>query len=119
VQRDNSTLTLQFAIARSEWNCVPPASHSLQKEPWLRHTWMRSETRTQARSESHSEVHGKCNSVRRRRTYRPIETDWQVCFDEVALNKLLLCLMGQLLLTRGVNPTVGLSTTNAARNPTA
>ena len=73
----------------------------LQKEPSLRHTWVRSETRTQARSESHSEVHGKCNRVRRRRAYRPIETDWQVCLDEVSFEQAVVMLDGPAFINQG------------------
>src|SRR5258708_36937300 len=82
-RKRGSTVTLQFAIARSGWNLRSTRFFSLQKEPCLRHTWMRSETRTQVRSESHSEVHGKCNSVGRRRAYRPAETEWQARLDQV------------------------------------
>ena len=74
---------------------------SLQKEPCLRHTWMRSETRTQARSESHSEVHGKCNSVGRRRAYRPAETDWQVCLDEVSFEQAVVMLDRPAFISQG------------------
>ena len=91
----------QLAIARSGWNCAPPASHLLQKEPRLRHAWVRSETRTHARSESHSEVHGKCNSVGRRRSYRPIETDWQVCLDEVSIEQAVVMLDGPAFVNQG------------------
>ena len=82
-------------------NCAPPASHLLQKEPCLRHAWVRSETRTPARSESYSEVHGKCNSVGRRRAYRPIETDWQVCLDEVSFEQAVVMLDGPAFINQG------------------
>src|SRR4030088_612581 len=93
-RKRDSTVTLQFAIARSEWNCVPPASHSLQKEPCLRHTGMRSGTRTPARSERPSSVHSECDGVRRRRAYRPTETDGQVCLDEVSFEQAVVMLDG-------------------------
>jgi hypothetical protein len=48
------------------------------------HTGVHSWTRTPARSERHSEVRSECDGVRRRRVYRPTETDWQVCLDEVS-----------------------------------
>src|ERR1700676_4712676 len=40
-----------------------------------------------ARSESHSEVHIERDGFRHRPAYRPIETDWQVCLNEVSLEK--------------------------------
>jgi hypothetical protein len=42
---------------------------------------------TPARSERHSEVRSECDGVRRRRAYRPIETDWQVRLYEVSLEQ--------------------------------
>jgi hypothetical protein len=36
-----------------------------------------------ARSETQSEVHCERDGVGSRRAYRPTETDWQVCLDEV------------------------------------
>ena len=56
---------------------------------------------TQARSESHSEVHGKCNSVGRRGAYRPIETDWQVCLDEVSFEQAVVMLDGPAFVNQG------------------
>jgi hypothetical protein len=64
-------------------------------------TRMRSETRTQARSERDSEVHGKCNSVGRRRAYRPAETDWQVCLDEVSFEQAVVMLDGPAFINQG------------------
>jgi hypothetical protein len=62
---------------------------------------VRLKTRTHARSESQSEVHGKCNSVGRRRGCRPIETDWQVCLDEVGLEQAVVMLDGPAFINQG------------------
>jgi hypothetical protein len=32
-------------------------------------------------------VQSECDGVGRRRAYRPIETDWQVCLDEVSFEQ--------------------------------
>ena len=47
-------------------------------------------TRTPAGLETQSEVHSECDGVRRRRVYRPIETDWQVCLNEVGFEEAVL-----------------------------
>jgi hypothetical protein len=52
-------------------------------------------------SESHSEVHSECDSVRRRRAYRPIETDWQVCLDEVSFEQAVVMLDGPAFINQG------------------
>jgi hypothetical protein len=58
-------------------------------------------TRTLVRSERYSEVHGKCNSVSRRRAYRPTETDWQVCLDEVSFEQAVVMLDGPAFINQG------------------
>jgi hypothetical protein len=47
-------------------------------------------TRTPAGLETQSEVHSECDGVRRRPAYRPIETDWQVCLNEVSFEEAVL-----------------------------
>jgi hypothetical protein len=58
-------------------------------------------TRTPARSETQSEVHSECDGVRRRRVYRPIETDWQVCLDEVSFEEAVLIPNGPVVVHQG------------------
>ena len=47
-------------------------------------------THPPAHSETQSEVHSECDGVRRRPAYRPIETDWQVCLNEVGFEEAVL-----------------------------
>jgi hypothetical protein len=61
-----------------------PLPFVAKKDPVLQHAGVHSGRAPQARSESHAEVHSECDSVRRRRVCRPIETDGQVCLDEVS-----------------------------------
>jgi hypothetical protein len=67
----------------------------------LRHTGVHSGTRTPARSETHPEVHSECDGVGRRRAYRPIETDWQVCLDEVSFEQAVVMLDGPAFINQG------------------
>ena len=39
-------------------------------------------------------MHRECDGVRRRRAYRPTETDWQVCLDEVGFEQAVVVLDG-------------------------
>jgi hypothetical protein len=73
--------------------------------------------RTPARSETQSEVHSECDGVRRRRVYRPIETDWQVCLNEVSFEEAVLIPNGPAVVHQGVNPQSELFTSNASRAP--
>jgi hypothetical protein len=52
-------------------------------------------------SESHSEVHGECDSVRRRSASRPIETDWQVCLDKVSFEQAVVMFDGPAFINQG------------------
>jgi hypothetical protein len=57
--------------------------------------------RTPARSESHSEVHSECDGVGRGRAYGPIETDWQVCLDEVSFEQAVVMLDRPAFINQG------------------
>jgi hypothetical protein len=46
-------------------------------------------------------VHSECDGVRGRRAYRPAETDWQVCLDEVSFEQAVVMLDGPAFVNQG------------------
>jgi hypothetical protein len=52
-------------------------------------------------SESHSEVHSECDGVGCGRAYRPTESDWQVCLDEVSFEQAVVMLDGPAFVNQG------------------
>jgi hypothetical protein len=58
-------------------------------------------TRTTAHSVSQSEVQSECDGVRRRHSYRPIETDWKVSLKEVSFEEAVLTLDGPAVVHQG------------------
>src|ERR1700693_61252 len=62
---------------------------------------LHSGTRSRSPSETQSEVHSECDGVRRRHVYRPIETDWQGCLNEVSFEEAVLTPNGPAVVHQG------------------
>ena len=65
------------------------------------HTGVRSGKHTPLRSEGHAEVHSECSRVRRRPAYRPVETDRQVCLNEVSFEDSVVTLEAPAVVHEG------------------